>query len=120
VVIVSAPLSAAAAAAYRCTIVLWLCLLPATYPRPRYSSKTSARRLCGSAKAPSLSVPNTCKQEPGSTQLEVPIERRFHNKTCNYPLALSPTRHPPKTPLLHQNESLPDVRRRYGSAFVIA
>jgi hypothetical protein len=33
-------------------------------------------------------------------------------------LGLSPIRRSPKTPLLHQNESSPAVRQRYGSVFV--
>jgi hypothetical protein len=45
---------------------------------------------------------------------------RYHKKPRHCPLALSPIRHPPKTPLLHQNESSSNVRQRYGSVFVRA
>jgi hypothetical protein len=37
---------------------LWLSLLPATHPRPRYSTKMSRHRLHGIATAPSSSVTN--------------------------------------------------------------
>jgi len=61
--------------------------------------------MYSSATAPFLSVPNTCEQESGSTELGVPTWGRFQNKPRRCPLSLSPTRRPPKTPLLHQNES---------------
>jgi hypothetical protein len=77
--------------------------LPAAHPRPRCSTKASRRRTYGSATAPSSPVSNTCKQKSGSTQLGVPTRGRFHKKNRHCPLTLSPTRHPPKTPLLHQN-----------------
>jgi len=86
------------------------CLLPVAHPRPRCSTKTSRRRTYSSATAPSSSVPDTCKQKAGSTQLGVPTRGQFHNKPRRCPLSLSPTRHPPKTPLLHQNESSLAVR----------
>ena len=89
---------------------LGLSSLPVADPRPRCSTKTSRRRTYSSATAPSLSVPNTCKQKTGSTQLGVPTWGQFHNKPRRCPLSLSPTRHPPKTPLLHQNESSLAVR----------
>ena len=41
----------------------------------------------------------------------------YHKKPRHCPLSLSPIRHPPKTPLLHQNESSSNVRQRYGSVF---
>jgi len=96
------------------------CLLPVAHQRPRCSTKTSRRRPYGRTTAPSSFVPNTCKQESGSTQLGVPTRGRFHLKPCHCLLSLSPTRRPPKTPLLHQNESSSDVRQRYGSVFVRA
>jgi len=89
---------------------LGLSSLPVAHPRPRRSTKTSRRRTYSSATAPSSSVPNTCKQKTGSTQLGVPTWGQFHNKPRRCPLSLSPTRHPPKTPLLHQNESSLAVR----------
>jgi hypothetical protein len=99
---------------------LGLSFLPVAHPRPSCFTKTSRRRTYGSAMAPSLSVPNTCKQESGSTQLRVPTRGRFHNKPRHCPLSLSPTRRPPKTPSLHRNESSSAVRQRYGSLFVRA
>jgi hypothetical protein len=99
---------------------LGLSLLPVTNPRPRCFTKTTRRRMCGSATVPSLSLPNTCKLELGSTQLSVPTRGRFHLKPSHCPLTLSPTRRPPKTPLLHQNESTSAVRQRYDSVFFIA
>ena len=46
-------------------------------PRPRRSTKTSRRRPYSSATAPSSSLPNTCKQESGSTQIGVPTRGDF-------------------------------------------
>jgi len=93
-----------------------------SYPSPTQdpvaSTKTiGRRRTYNSAMAPSLIVPNTCKQESGSTQLRLPTRGCFHNKIRHCPLSLSPTRRPPKTPLLHRNESTA-VRQRYGFVFV--
>jgi len=96
------------------------CLLLVAHPRPRCSTETSRRRPYGNATAPSLSVPNTCKQKSGSTQLRVPSRGRFHLKPRHCPRTLSPTRRPPKTPLLHQNESSSVVWQRYGSVLIIA
>ena len=41
-------------------------------------------------------------------------------KTRNYPRTIFPTRRPPKTPLLHQNESSSVVWLRYGFVLIIA
>ena len=84
---------------------LSLSLLPITNPRPRERTKTSRRRPYNSAAAPSSSVPNTFKQESASHQVGLPTRGRFHLNPYNCTLPLSSTRHPPKTPLLHQNES---------------
>jgi len=65
--------------------VLCHCLLPVAHLRPRCSTETSLRRPYKSAMAPSLSVPNTCKQESGSTQLGVPTWGRFQKKTSQLP-----------------------------------
>ena len=59
---------------------LCVSLLPVAHPRPHCSTKTSRRRPFGIATAPSSSMPNTCKQESGSTQLGVPTRGRFHSK----------------------------------------
>ena len=55
----------------------------------RFRCSTEASRCWpyGSATAPSSSVPNTCKQESGSTQLGVPTRGRFHLKPRYCPLA---------------------------------
>jgi hypothetical protein len=95
---------------------LGLSLLPATNPRPRGSTKTSRHRPYDSATVP----PSSYRQESGSSQLGVPTRGRFHLKPSHFPLTLSPSHRPPKTPLLHQNESSLDVRQRYGSVFVRA
>ena len=50
----------------------------------------------------------------------MPTRGRFHLKPRHFPLSLSPTRRPPKTPLLNRNESPSVVRQRYGSVFVRA
>jgi hypothetical protein len=97
---------------------LWLSLLPATHPRPRYSTNTSRRRLRISATTPSLSVPSTCKQESSLIQLGVPTRGRFQLKPRHCPLSLSRTRHPPKTQLLPRNGSLSAVWQREGTVFV--
>jgi hypothetical protein len=44
---------------------------------------------------------------------------KFHLKPRLCPLALFPTRHPPNTPLLQQNESPPAARRRYRSVLSV-
>jgi hypothetical protein len=80
---------------------LCLCLLPDTNPRPRYSTKTSRRWPYGSVKAPSPSVPNTCKQESGSTKVGVSTRGRFHLKPRLCPLSLffpPPTQDPVDPP----------------------
>ena len=64
--------------------------------------------------------PYTCKQESGSTQLGVPTRGRFHLKPRQCPRTHFPTRRPPKTPLLHRNESSSDVWQCYRSVFVRA
>jgi hypothetical protein len=46
---------------------LRLSLVPANHPRPRESTKTSRRQPCSSASALPSSMPDTCKQESGST-----------------------------------------------------
>jgi len=99
---------------------LGLSSLPVAHPRPRCSTITSRRRTYGSATAPSLFLPNTCKQKSGSTQLRVPSTGRFHLKPRRCPRTLFPTRRPPKTPLLHRNESPSAVRQRYRSSLVHA
>jgi hypothetical protein len=89
---------------------LGLSSLSVAYLRPRCSTKTSRRRTYSSATVPSSSVPYTCKQESGSTQLGVPTWGRFHNKPSRCPLTLSPSRRPLKTTLLYQSESSSGAR----------
>jgi hypothetical protein len=72
--------------------------------------RTTRRREHGSVTAPSSSAPNTGKQDTGSTELGEPTRRRFRLKPLHCPLPLLPTCHPPKTPLLHQNESSSGAR----------
>jgi hypothetical protein len=60
------------------------------------------------------------KQESGSNQLGVPTWGRFHLKPRHCPLTLSPTRRPPETSLLYQNESSPGAWQHCGSVFVRA
>jgi hypothetical protein len=91
-------------------------LLPITSPRPRCSTKAGRRRPHGSTAALSLSVLIIFKQESGQIQLGGETRGHFKHRHC--PLALSPIRHPPKTPLLHRNEPLSAARQRYSSAFV--
>ena len=67
----------------------------------------------------SSSVSSTCKQESCLTQLRVPTRGQFHLKPRHCPLTLSPARRPPKTSLLHQNESSSDVRQRYGPVLLL-
>jgi hypothetical protein len=80
---------------------LCLSFLPDTNPRPRYSTKTSRRWPYGSVKAPSPSVPNTCKQEPGSTTVGVSTRGRFYLKPGLWSLSLffpPPTQDPVDPP----------------------
>ena len=67
---------------------LGLSFLPVAHPRPRCSIETSRRRTNGSATAPFSSVPNTCKQESGPTQLGVPTWGRFSKQTSPLPVAV--------------------------------
>jgi hypothetical protein len=54
----------------------------------------------------------------GFNPARVADKGRFHLKPRHFPLALSRIRHPPKSPLLHQNESVSAARKCCGFVFV--
>ena len=66
---------------------------------------------------PCLTLVNKKQVKP---KLGATTREHFHLKPHYCPLPLALTRQPPKTPLLHQNESSSDARQRYGSAFARA
>ena len=101
-----------------------LCTLPLSpthcTPKTPLLHKTSRRWAHGGATAPPSHLPDTGKQETGSTQLGATARQHFQFNPHYCSLPFSPTHHPPKTPLLHLNESSSGARQRDGSAIVRA
>ena len=87
---------------------------------PRLLSCTGLFLFCVGLLAMSRSGPNLHLRIRFNPARGADKGGRFHKKPRHCPLSLSPTRRPPKTPLLHRNESSSAVRQRYGSLFVRA
>ena len=81
----------------------------------------SRRRPYSSATAPSPSVPLHLQARIRLKPARGADKGAISQQTSPLPSdSLSPTRRPPKTPLLHHNESSLAAQQRYGSVFVIA
>jgi hypothetical protein len=96
----------------------------ASYPSPTQDPVAPPKQIVVGRTAALRPRLRLCLTPASKNQVETSSgcrhEGDFTKKTRHCPRTIFPTRRPPKTPLLHRNESSSAIRQRYGSDFVRA